>query len=218
MRAIGVMTKRSTAGRVKTRLVPALPAALAATLHTAMVQDTLATGDASGASDRWLFLSGPGDDPAHAAAWQLREQPEGDLGTRLRAAFEPMLAPGDARAIVIGTDCPDLRPSDLDDAFARLETHEAVIGPAEDGGYYLIGLARPAPDLFRGISWGGAGVLEETLSRARALGLRIAMLERRADIDTPGDLAAWIGSASLSGPGSARATRHALTAMGLLPG
>jgi hypothetical protein len=120
--------------------------------------------------------------------------------------------------VIVGSDCPAQQAAALDAAFAALETHDAVVGPARDGGYWLLGLARSAPELLRDMPWSTDAVCATTLARAAALGLRVARLETLADLDTPADLAALVGEcargrADACGPH----TREALRGMGLLP-
>lgn len=105
-------------------------------------------------------------------------------------ALQSMLARADA-AILIGTDCPDLSVGLLVEAFEALRTSDVVIGPAFDGGYYLIGLRRQAPALFEGVAWGTSEVLAATLARAASLGLVVHKLPTLSDVDEPGDLAVW---------------------------
>ena len=123
----------------------------------------------------------------HDVAYQ--GQTKGDLGTRMTAAIADGL--GRASAVcVVGTDIPDIRESTLCDAFDALETHDLVLGPATDGGYYLVGLTRPHPEVFRDIPWSTERVFELTLERAHAAGLRVAALEPRTDVDTVDDVPA----------------------------
>jgi hypothetical protein len=183
-----VFTRLPEPGRTKTRLAGALGDEGAAELHREMAERTLAvacksaavagarleihhTGDAE-AMRRWL-----GDDLYY------RPQVAGDLGRRMAVA----LAAG-APAVLVGTDCPDLTPAILAGAFAALADHDLVLGPAFDGGYYLIGLREPRPELFAGIAWGTDRVLAGTLAIAGDLGLTVAQLEPLADIDRPEDL------------------------------
>ena len=105
-------------------------------------------------------------------------------------AFRAMLAEGSA-AVIVGTDCPALDPNILVEAFNSLRTHDLVLGPASDGGYYLIGLRKLSPGLFEGISWGTDVVLAETRSRAEVLGLSVRELAILDDVDEPKDLAVW---------------------------
>ena len=92
---------------------------------------------------------------------------------------------------IIGTDCPGLRASHLAGAFAALETADVVLGPATDGGYYLLGLRQPQPELFRNKAWSTDSVLADTVADARRLGLRVALLPELRDVDDVDDLAAW---------------------------
>ena len=111
----------------------------------------------------------------------------GDLGRRLTAAFQEAFREG-THVVVVGTDAPGVRRSVVEDAFQRLEQGDLVLGPATDGGYYLLGLSRPAPELFQDIPWSTDGVLEATRSKGRALGLREETLGILPDIDTLEDL------------------------------
>jgi hypothetical protein len=101
--------------------------------------------------------------------------------------------------VLVGTDCPGLTTADLGAAAAALSTHDVVIQPASDGGYVLVGLARPAPALFESISWGEAEVLQQTLARIEALGLRCALRPTLDDLDTEADLRRAL-AAGLLGP------------------
>lgn len=112
-----------------------------------------------------------------------RAQTGGDLGARMSHAFATGFARGYGPVLAIGVDCPDLDASCLREAVELLAKHDVVIGPASDGGYYLIGLRAPAPSLFVGIEWSTPTVLAETLRRADERGLRVALLPERLDID-----------------------------------
>jgi rSAM/selenodomain-associated transferase 1 len=153
-----------------------------------------------------------------ASADEVRLQVGADLGQRLAAAFAQMLGrPGD-RALVIGADSPDLPPALLQEGAVALARSDLVLGPAHDGGYYLVALARPAPELFTDMAWGTGVVHQATLERARALGLRVHALAPWWDVDEPADLAALVGR--LLAPGGrerAPATSDALGEIGLLP-
>lgn len=113
-----------------------------------------------------------------------------DLGARMDNLVDDLLGAGHAAALVMGSDLPALPAAYLAEAARALTTGNAdvVLGPAEDGGYYLIGLGRPAPELFRGIAWSTAEVLDATRARAEALGLRVRLLPSWADLDLPADL------------------------------
>jgi len=185
---IAVFARAPVAGAVKTRLIPRLGADGAARLHEQLVQRTLATACAVAGARVTLWIAG---DPAHPGVVQwaarhpvaLRAQCDGDLGARMLAAFR---AAGGA-LVLIGTDCPALAGADLVAAAAGLAAHDAVLQPAEDGGYVLIALRAPCAALFDGIGWGGAQVMADTRRRARAAGLRLSERPPLPDLDTPQD-------------------------------
>jgi rSAM/selenodomain-associated transferase 1 len=221
-RRVAVLARRAVSGRVKSRLSPALPPVLACALHAAMAADTLACVAAAEVDGRCVLWDGDATPDALAIAVPagVREgrQAEGDLGVRLAAACAAGLeAPEDA-VVLVGTDCPDLRPRHLAAAFMALADHDVVVGPSHDGGYWLIGLARPLPALFEDIPWGGPEVLARTLERAHHARLRVATLETLSDLDTPADLVRRVTD-WLAAPAAERApaTAHALSTMGLLP-
>lgn len=176
-----------TPGSAKTRLIPAIGADAAATVHRTLTERTLSLLKASGAP---VELHYDGADAAAFVQWlggdvALVKQPAGDLGGRLRAALPP------APCIFFGADTPDLTEALLARAIAALQTHDVVIGPAEDGGYYLIGMTAPHFALFDGIDWSTAKVLDQTMETAAMLGLDVAILDLLADCDRPEDLARW---------------------------
>ncbi|MCA1990227.1 MAG: TIGR04282 family arsenosugar biosynthesis glycosyltransferase, partial [Desulfarculus sp.] len=152
-----------------------------------------------------LELRGEGADPAAFRRWLglaplIRPQDSGDLGRRMDLALTRALAEGEERAVLIGSDCPGLTAEILEQAFAVLADHDLVLGPAQDGGYYLVGLRRPAPEIFRGIAWGSDRVLRQTLNRAGELGLRVALLPELADLDRPEDLPRLVSPPPLPRP------------------
>jgi rSAM/selenodomain-associated transferase 2/rSAM/selenodomain-associated transferase 1 len=122
---------------------------------------------------------------------RILEQGEGDLGRRMDLAFSGSFREGMGRVVIIGADCPGIRPFHLMGAFRSLEHKDAVIGPASDGGYYLVGLRQPASELFQGIPWGTEEVLERTLEIARARGIGVELLGRLDDVDRPLDIPVW---------------------------
>ena len=188
-------------GRTKTRLIPALGAGGAAALHRRLVLRTLRLADALGrAKDVELEIRFEGTDEAAMRHWlgdgpRYREQGEGDLGARLARAFEVSFREGSPATILIGTDCPGLTVDLVSTAYAKLSANPVVLGPAADGGYYLVGMRRPIPELFRGLAWGGETVLADSLDRLARAGLRPALLDRLHDIDRPEDLPFWHGLA-----------------------
>jgi hypothetical protein len=217
---LAVFARPPVAGRVKSRLSPALPHAQAAELYGAMLSDALDVAAGAGADEAQVWWAGLPEDPLPfplPAGFAVRTQRGTDLGERLAGAFAELLADRVSRAVVIGTDCPDLGPATIREAFAALSERDLVLGPAIDGGYYLIGLRRPAPGLFPGMPWGTGDVLAETLARARHAGLDAGTLEPLADLDTPDDLVRLVARWCVAPPGPGRRTRASLEGLGLLP-
>jgi uncharacterized protein len=189
-----VFAKSPALGQVKTRLVPALGARAAAELHRQLVERTLGTALAAAVGPVELWCAPHAQDAFFAECAKkfclcLQEQGAGDLGTRMARALEIAVAEG-TPALLIGSDCPALTAEYLRAAAAALvKANDAVIGPAEDGGYVLIGLARsPAAHLFEGLPWGSATVMQETRRRLASLGWRWIELATLWDVDRPEDL------------------------------
>jgi hypothetical protein len=191
-----VMTRMPREGRNKTRLIPALGASGATAMH-----DRLARHAVGRASSYAMMHPGTslevhleGGSPDEGRAWlgdvECIAQRPGDLGHRMQAAADRAFSRGAKRVIIIGTDCPSLDEPFLSEAFDMLTKTDVVYGPAADGGYVLIGLSKPCPQLFTGIAWGENMVLEQSLTAARESFLNVAMLEVREDVDTPADLPA----------------------------
>jgi len=191
---IVIFTRFPEPGRTKTRLIPSLGADGACELHRRLTERTVAqartvvktrrilleihhTGGSSEIMKQWL-----GDDLLY------RTQIEGNLGTRMEHAFDKSFASGVTSAILIGSDCPDITPEILAQSLDLLKTNDLVLGPAHDGGYYLIGLRRPIPQLFRDIDWGSNRVLAQTRLISKNLGLDHAELKTLFDVDRPEDL------------------------------
>jgi hypothetical protein len=182
---------------VKTRLAAAIGAGKAAALYRAFAQDTCRAALRARVDERrLLYTPGPPVPPRIArllpARLRLRfrfePQGQGDLGRRLDRAIARALASGFRRVVVIGSDAPLIQPEVIDEAVAALATHDLVLGPARDGGYYLLGLGRRAPSLFSGIPWSTGAVLRRTLGRARRAGLRVKELPALPDVDRLEDL------------------------------
>ncbi len=192
-------------GRVKSRLAAGvgLPAALA--VYRELLAITNAAIVAAGVpATVWLAgTAASAPTAAEAREWAAHAicgQPGGDLGERMAAAFAATFAAGAGRVAIIGTDCPGLRAAHLTEAFAALATADVVIGPAADGGYYLLGMNKLQLNLFRDKTWSTDSVLAETLADAHRLGLRVALLPELRDLDTAADLAAWnTGHPALAG-------------------
>jgi glycosyltransferase A (GT-A) superfamily protein (DUF2064 family) len=168
-----VFARPALPGRAKTRLVPRLGAWRAARLHARLTERAMRTARAARCARVELHI---------------RQQKGSDLGERMYRAFARALR-RHRRVILIGTDCPMLKPADLRRA-ARLlcGACDAVLAPAEDGGYALIGLKRVRKDLFRGIEWGSGTVLRETLTRIKSFNWQHKLLRTVWDLDRPEDL------------------------------
>jgi rSAM/selenodomain-associated transferase 1 len=189
-----VFAKAPEPGSVKTRLVPVLGEAGAAQLHRQLVEHALGIARACCLGEVELWCSPDAGDPffrdcaaRHGA--QLREQGSGDLGGRMGRALEAALAQG-KRGLLIGSDCPAMSADYLRQAAGALDAgNDAVFGPAEDGGYVLVGLARtPAAQLFEGMAWGEASVMQRTRERLRRFAWRWHELPVLWDVDRPADL------------------------------
>jgi uncharacterized protein len=191
-RVLAIFVKAPIVGRVKTRLAAGIGAQSAVDLYRVLGR-TVVSACIGSSYDTVVWFT-PAKARPLVVDWlggleiaTYRAQPTGSLGPRLTGAFRDHFREGSHRVIVIGSDSPDIDGAVISHAFASLDEHELVIGPAEDGGYYLIGLRGPAPQLFRGINWSSHAVLEQTLAHAHRLELRTAMLPTLRDIDTPGD-------------------------------
>ena len=191
--AVIIFTRAPVPGRVNRRLIPALGEAVAAELYLELLRNTVATAVASACGTVQLHCT---PDTGHTELQSLaREfnvtllaQKGGDLGERMANALHAALADHRA-AVLLGCDIPELAGTDIDTACRRLNAdHDVVIGPAEDGGYYLLGLSRPCPELFRDQAWGRGGVLAETRRRIDELGLHCFELPLRWDVDRPQDV------------------------------
>lgn len=193
MTRIQVFARAPRPGQTKTRLIPALGAEGAAALHARLIHRTLRVAREAAPGRVELWCSPDAGDEFFSACEDrygvvLREQPEGDLGARMHAALADARAAGE-HAVLVGTDCPALSADHLRRARDWLESGaDLVLGPAEDGGYVLIGAGRPEPVLFTGMPWGTERVFAETLARARDAGLAVQCLEPLADLDRPEDL------------------------------
>lgn len=189
-----VFLKAPRPGFVKTRIAQQLDAEGAAAIYQVLVGITLSTLQAR--SDVELRFA-PDDASAELGSWRrpgwrIRPQGDGDLGDRIGRAFGEAFSDGADRVLILGTDCPEMEVSDVDEAFRALERHEVVLGPALDGGYWLLGTREARPELVRDIPWSTERVFETTLLRAREAGLRVAALRRLRDVDTLEDWRTWL--------------------------
>ncbi len=190
MRRLLVFLKYPTPGKVKTRLAISMGAEAASEAYRMCAEQTLER------LRTWHTQSVVFVDPPGALAsvrdwlgpiWRLTPQQGDTLGDRLEHATSSAFGEGARQVVAIGTDSPWLTPEEIEQAFTALEHADVALGPSEDGGYYLIGLSRPAPALFDGIAWSTAAVFQQTLTRASALGLRVHTLRVGYDVDRPED-------------------------------
>lgn len=187
---IAVMAKAPVPGLAKTRLASVLGADGAAALAAHLLDHAVAQAVAAALGPVTVWATPDATHPAFLRLQQrhgvaLAVQPLGDIGQRMAAVFAAQGGP----LLLMGTDLPGLSDTVLQQAAAALATHDAVLVPALDGGYGLIGLRRPAAALFEGLAWSTPAVLAQTRQRLVAAGLRHAELPAVADIDEPADLA-----------------------------
>ena len=197
-----IFTRYPEPGTTKTRLIPRLGSKGAADLQRQMTEHLLARAiplqDTRGLV---LEVRYEGGDARKMKAWLgagivYRPQGPGDIGERMARAFRDAHDRGHTAVVVVGADIPGLTAGLLDRAFEMLAAGQTVLGPASDGGYYLIGLMRDAMasalvDLFSAMPWGTAKVLSETCQRLRGLGLSYTLLGTLDDVDRPEDLPVW---------------------------
>jgi hypothetical protein len=188
---VAVLARAAIPGAAKTRLISAVGAAGAAALQAHLTELALRRSCAT-QHQVLLWLAGAADPAvtrlAHELGVEIRPQPDGDLGERMLAALRHAQA-CDRRGIVIGTDCPAQSDADIEHAGALLAEYDVVLQPAHDGGYVMIGMALPRPELFAEMPWGTDAVLAKTRERIRALRLRHAELRTLPDLDRPEDIA-----------------------------
>lgn len=185
---VGLMTRDPESGG-KTRLWEALGRRPDAALGRALLQDT-AGALRTGPADLIVLVDPPESAPALRVLPDLEvlAQRGGSLGERMQSAFEDLFALGYRDAILVGSDVPTIRTADIRRACRALRRGVVVLGPADDGGYYLIGLRTVVPTLFTGIAWGSPDVLRQTEAAAARAGLEVVRLAPRYDVDTPADL------------------------------
>lgn len=189
-----LFVKAARVGAVKTRIAETMGAGKACEIHRELVRTVLAQL----ATLREVQLRFAPDDAAAEiaawlqAGWTSAPQGEGDLGARLERAFAEAFASGAERVVIVGSDCPELKSGDVRTAWKELKSHDVVVGPAIDGGYWLIGLRAPHAELFRDIAWSSDQVLGQTLGRAKGKGLKIQLLRILSDVDTEADWNAYV--------------------------
>ncbi len=193
-----VFTRYPTPGKTKTRLIPLLGAGGAAELHRKMTQHTLCWArECAHTQQVSLEVHFQGGSirrmrQCFGAQYRYVAQRGGDLGQRMAGAFHRAFQANEGPVVVVGTDCPALSANVIAQTLHRLRQNDVVLGPAADGGYYLIGLRREIPQLFTEIPWGSSHVFQETFDRATEQNRSVGLLETLADVDRPEDLDVWI--------------------------
>lgn len=196
-----IFTRYPEPGIAKTRLIPLLGEEGAAMIQRCMTERIVSISKKlSESRNTTIEIRYEGGSESLMKEWlgsglTYATQKGVDLGKRMAGAFQQSFDSGAESATLVGSDIPDLSPAVLEKAFEALKFKNLVIGPASDGGYYLIGMqkevVRTAPPLFEGISWGTESVMEETIGVARRLGLSYTILETLNDVDSPEDLVFW---------------------------
>lgn len=215
-RVLIVVAKQPAAGQTKTRLCPPLDGATAAALYGCLLRDSLDLARRTTGARHVIGYA-----PAEAAGFFAALAPDmglypqrgADLGERLAQLLDDAFAQGATQAIVMSSDSPSLPAAYLRQAFAALDSHDTVLGPTEDGGYYLLGLTRPQPRLLREVRMSTPSVARDTLALAAELGLRTALLPPWYDIDTSADLARLARELRAAPPEVCPATRAFLASL-----
>lgn len=196
MNLLGIFAKQPTVGAVKTRLAAATSAAFAQRVAQGFLEDTLDRCAKVDAERSIVYAPAAATAFFQSAAggqYELTPQEHGDLGQRLQSFFTQARQRGFTRIIAIGADSPTLPIEWIADAFIYLESHDVVIGPAVDGGYYLIGVATREFNLFDAIPWSTSRVLGSTMERLKTTDARLALLPPWYDVDTVDDWTSLCG-------------------------
>ncbi len=192
-----VFAKLPEPGKVKTRLAEDLGDVRAAEIYSYIARDIISRVSKSSTYETVIYYDPP-DKKNDVAIWlkdcaqtdseHLIPQEGSSLGERILGALESIFSSGTISAVIIGTDCTDVTAKMIEETFGELSEYDAVLGPAEDGGYYLLGLNCLIPELFQDIDWSTEIVLEQTLSCLNKLGLNYKLRETLRDIDNLNDL------------------------------
>ena len=193
-----IFTRYPEAGKTKTRLIPLLGAQGAADLHRTLTEQTVSMAKQQQQTAQMrITIYFSGGNHALMQNWLGTEleycpQSHGDLGQKMQQAVLTSFSQGASRVLLMGTDCPDLTGAILETAFQSLENVDIAIGPAQDGGYYLLGLRYPIPEIFDHIDWGTERVLAQTQANITQKHYKTYYLPIFSDIDRPEDWLAWI--------------------------
>ena len=195
MTSLIVFVKNPIPGAVKTRLQTRYAPELVAALYTAFVRDVLARADRIDVDQRVIAFDPPDAESevralfgGGKAQWQYVPQVQDDLGVRMREALVQQLGAGASAAVLIGTDIPSLPAHHITQAYDLLRTKDVVLGPSTDGGYYLVGVSKPIPEIFEDVEWSTPGVLTQTIDRVQQAGHTLGLVPPYFDVDTPEEL------------------------------
>ena len=214
--ALAIMAKAPVAGGVKTRLVPPLTPAQAAEFYRALLLDQFEHLRKYAGAERYVFYTPAeagnllrelgGDDYAYLA------QCDGDLGARMQHIFTELRRLGHRNTLLIGSDLPAVPWAILVAGFAQLAQAQprVVLGPSRDGGYYLVGMNRPTPEIFQEMTWSHDQVLAQTQARLRALAVPLGLLAGLFDFDSIEDLRGWRDTADAANLAAMPRTREYL--------
>lgn len=192
MNHFGVFAKHPTPGRVKTRLAASIGEQAAADVYrvflTSLLRNLKAVGDTREVSIAPFETSRSEFEDIAENCWKVTPQCAGDLGEKMRFYFDSAFAAGASRVVLIGSDSPLLTPALINSAFEELATANVVLGPTDDGGYYLVGARQTTPPIFSDMLWSTPRVWPETIARLQSAGVSYAELPRQLDIDDIDDL------------------------------
>ena len=188
-RLLLIFLRNPVPGSVKTRLAASVGDAKALEIYNKLIEHTVeASRQVDTDIQLWYSSFVDQKDRFDGKRFRKRLQQGGDLGARMWVAFQEGFTEGYAKIAVIGSDCPDISPEILESAFSRLDENEVVLGPSEDGGYYLIGMSSRFPFLFQEMMWSTPDVLPETIRRLEERSISYGLLPELNDIDTVEDL------------------------------
>ncbi len=189
----GIFAKYWEAGKVKTRLAASIGNQAASEVYCALLNHLITS--LNSVADRRVIAYTPTDKVKEFSVfphWQKTPQSDGSLGARMADYFVETFAAGARRVVLIGSDCPDVTPNVIEEAFEALAHSDVVLGPTFDGGYYLVGMAQKFHDIFSEITFSTESVFEETLSLAKRNGITCHCLNRLNDIDQIDDLKQYL--------------------------
>lgn len=195
-----IFAKAPRPGLVKTRLAETLGQEAACEAYQKLLR-TIASNLAALANVTVCYSPADAEHelrPYFPVHWRYRPQQGADLGARLHHAITAAIEQRASKVAVIGSDCPYLNSQDIAQAWESLDKSDVVFGPANDGGYWLVGAKRPHAGLFNRIDWGTNAVLKQSLGRAKHLGLKVALLRKLSDIDTAADWQAFAAASALN--------------------